>query len=78
MLMKISAMAWIGITTSLLVLLAMGAALNLRFSWIFFGTLIGQALILVMVYKVLKDNYTTDKTFEDFYEDRPVPRENYR
>ena len=76
--MKISAMAWIGITTSLLVLLAMGAALNFRFSWIFFGTLIGQALILVMVYKVLKDNYTTDKTFEDFYEDRPVPRENYR
>jgi hypothetical protein len=25
-----------------------------------------------MVYKVLKDKYTTNKTFEYFYEDHPV------
>jgi hypothetical protein len=24
-----------------------------------------------MAYKVLRDDYTTDKTFRDFYEDRP-------
>lgn len=31
--------------------------------------------IPVMVYKVLKDNYVTDKNFENFYEDKPI---NYR
>lgn len=36
---------------------------------------LGQAFVLVMVYKVLKDKYTTDKTFENYYEDRPI---NYR
>ena len=29
-------------------------------------------MVVVMVYKVLTDNYTTDKTFEHFYEDRPI------
>jgi hypothetical protein len=32
----------------------------------------GQFLVLWMVYKVLTDNYKTDKTFKDWYEDRPV------
>jgi hypothetical protein len=28
--------------------------------------------LVLMVYKVLTDNYKTDKTFEDFYEDHPI------
>jgi hypothetical protein len=30
---------------------------------------IGQILLIITVYKVLTDDYTTTKTFEDFYED---------
>ncbi|WP_262510974.1 hypothetical protein [Tenacibaculum gallaicum] len=41
----------------------------------FILTVIGQLLVVLMVYKVLRENYTTDKTFEDFYEDYPIGRE---
>jgi hypothetical protein len=33
--------------------------------------IIGNGLVPLMVYLVLKDRYTTSKTFEDWYEDRP-------
>jgi len=48
------------------------SSLNFPFNWVFFVTLFGQALLVWMVYKVLTDNYRTDKTFDDFYEDAPV------
>ena len=32
----------------------------------------GHLLILFMVYTVLKDKYTTTKTFKDWYEDHPM------
>ena len=73
--MKIKAMDWVWITTIFLVLLTVAAALNVRFVWIFFATLTGQALVLLMVYKVLTDTWDTQKTFEDSYEDCPVARE---
>jgi hypothetical protein len=47
------------------------------FHWIFYATVVGQALVLVMVYRVLTDAYSTEKTFEDFYEDHPIPREDF-
>jgi hypothetical protein len=50
--------------------------MNMAFNWIFYATVLGQGLVLLMVYKVLTDNYKTSKTFEDFYEDRPIPRED--
>jgi hypothetical protein len=34
--------------------------------------LIGSLLIPFMVYKVLTDNYTTFKTFKDWYGDNPM------
>jgi len=34
--------------------------------------IIGSFLIPFMVYKVLSDNYTTLKTFKDWYEDNPM------
>ena len=73
--MKISAMNWVGITTLFLLILTIGAAMGFAFNWIFYATVIGQGLVVVMVYKVLTDSYRTSKTFEDFYEDRPVPRD---
>ncbi|SHG51746.1 hypothetical protein SAMN05443549_104303 [Flavobacterium fluvii] len=34
--------------------------------------LIGSFLVPFMVYKVLTDDYTTFKTFKDWYEDNPT------
>ena len=33
--------------------------------------IIGNVMIIWMVYSVLTDKYTTKKTFKDWYEDRP-------
>lgn len=77
--MKIPVMFYVAITTMLLVTLTIFAAMNIALNWIFFLTCVGQAFILIMVYKVLRDNYTTEKTFDDFYEDHPIRKfENYR
>ncbi|WGD35412.1 hypothetical protein [Olleya sp. YS] len=73
--MKIPVMFWVAITTLLLVTVIIMVAMDMAFNWVFYLTVLGQVLVGVMVYKVLKDNYFTDKTFENFYEDRPI---NYR
>lgn len=69
--MKISAMQWITCTTLLLITVTIFAAMNLSFNWVFYLTVLGQIMLVFTVYKVLKDDYTADKTFKDFYEDRP-------
>lgn len=76
--MKVSIFTYIAITTVILFFVTVLASLNFSFSWVFYLTVIGQLFVLIMVYKVLKDKYTTSKTFEDFYEDHPIPKENYR
>lgn len=70
--MKLSIFTYIAITTFLLCFVTILSAINYSFSWVFYLTVIGQIFVIVMVYKVLKDNYTTDKTFEHFYEDAPI------
>ena len=73
--MKNSAMFLVLFTTVFLFVLTGLAFTKIGFSWVFILTVIGQLLVVLMVYKVLKDHYTTDKTFEDFYEDFPIGRE---
>lgn len=75
---KISAMALVGITTLLLLTLVIMVSMNLPFNWVFYMTVLGQIFVVVMVYKVLKDDYETDKTFEDFYEDYDVETKRFR
>lgn len=70
--MKSSAMLWVVATTLVLILVTVMATLNFSFSWVFYITVLGQLMIVYMVYKVLTDNYKTLKTFEDFYEDYPI------
>jgi len=70
--MKTSPFVYIAITTLLLVTITVMSAMDFPFNWVFYLTVIGQIFVVVMVYKVLTDNYSTDKTFEHFYEDRPV------
>ena len=70
--MKISAMNLVGFTTMVLVVLTIMVSTNFPFNWVFYVTIFGQGLVVYMVYKVLTDNYKTDKTFEDQYEDYPI------
>lgn len=67
-------MLWVVLTTLVLIMVTIFSAMNFPFGLVFYLTVLGQILVVVMVYKVLTDNYTTDKTFEDFYEDRPIER----
>jgi len=77
--MKISAMAYLAITTMLLVTITIAVSMDMAFTWVFYLTCFGQVLLVITVYKVLRDNYTTSKTFDDFYEDHPIGKEeNYR
>tara|TARA_R100000935_G_scaffold15425_2_gene30821 strand:- start:42772 stop:42993 length:222 start_codon:yes stop_codon:yes gene_type:complete len=69
--MKLSAMTLLGITTLLLLTVVIFTAMDFPFSWVFYATCGGQVLLIYTVYKILVDDYQTDKTFKDFYEDRP-------
>ncbi|CAM3372692.1 hypothetical protein [Aequorivita lipolytica] len=73
--MKISAITYLIITTFILLTVTIFAAMNFPFSWVFYLMVLGQVLLVISVVKVLKDNYATDKDFEDFYEDHPIGRE---
>ncbi len=76
--MKVAPLTYLAITTFLLVGITIMASLNFAFAWIFYLMVIGQLFLAITVYKVLRDNYSTKKTFEHFYEDRPVqPLEVY-
>ncbi len=73
--MKLSPVILLLITTFVLITVAVFAALDLPFRWVFFLTVFGQTLLIISVFRVLKDDYSTDKTFEDFYEDHPMGQE---
>lgn len=73
--MKITGINLLIITSFVLVLLAVVSALEFSFSLVFILMCIGQLLLIFTVYKVLTDDYTTNKTFEDFYEDY-TPNDN--
>jgi len=70
-----TSMAWVGATTLLLLMVTIFASMNFGFSWVFYLTVTGQIFLVIMVLKVLQSPYSTDKTFDDFYEDRPMGRE---
>lgn len=74
--MKVSAMGSVAITTIALLFLTIMAALDFPFRWVFYLTVLGQVLLIYMVYRVLVDDYKTDKTFDDFYEDHPIGKES--
>lgn len=70
--MKITPITYVVITTIIFFSVTIMAVLGASFGWVFFLTVIGQILLVFTVLKVLKDDYTTDKTFDHFYEDCPV------
>lgn len=73
--MKLPMTFYIALTTLLLVAVTLMVFYELSFNIIFFTTLIGQLSLLIMVYKILTDDYQTEKTFKDWYEDKPIGKE---
>ena len=70
--MKISVMFYVALTTIMLLTVTIMVSMDMPFNWIFYLTCLGQIMVAVMVYKVLTDNFTTEKTFSDFYEGHPI------
>lgn len=70
--MKNTALFWVMATTLVLVTITIMALMDFPFNWVFYVTVLGQVMIVYMVYKVLTDNYRTNKTFDDFYNDNPI------
>ena len=73
--MKLSAIFYITITTLLLVGIVTMVFFNVSYPIVFYTVVVGQAWWIFTVYKVLTDKYSTDKTFDDWYEDHPISRE---
>jgi hypothetical protein len=48
--MKNAAMFWAGSTTLVLVTVTIMAVMNFPFNWVFYLTLIGQVMIVLMIY----------------------------
>ena len=48
---------------------------QVAFIYMLCTTVAGQVLLIIMVYKILTDDYHTTKTFEDWYEDQPLKKE---
>lgn len=73
--MKLSAIFYITITTLLLVGIVTMVFFNVSYPIVFYTVVVGQAWWIFTVYKVITDDYTTDKTFDDWYEDHPISKE---
>ncbi len=73
--MKSTAIKLVWATTIVLITVAILSSLNFPFSLIFYLVVFGQLLLIFTVYKVLTDDYKTDKTFDNWYEDHPKPED---
>jgi hypothetical protein len=73
--MKINGLTLLAVTTFVLITVVVFSVVDMAFGWVFLLTVFGQIALLVTVYKILKDDYTTEKTFDDFYEDHPMGKE---
>lgn len=65
-------LAWF--TTIYIVLFAILCQTKVSFSFIMILYLLGTCLMLFLVYTVLHEDYKTQKTFKDWYQDCPSKR----
>lgn len=73
--MKLSGIFYLIVTTVILIALAVMSYYDFPYSLVFYITVGGQLLFIFTVYKILTDNYSTKKTFDDWYEDHPIDKE---
>lgn len=69
--MKNFAIKLVWFTTAYLVVFTALSAVGIAYPLLWGMLLLGQFLVLYMVYKVLSAAYTTDKKFRDWYSDVP-------
>lgn len=69
--MKNFAIILVWFTTVFVLVFAGLCQTNLAISTAIILFIVGQLLVLYMVYTVLTDNYSTTKTFKNWYEDHP-------
>lgn len=68
-------MFYVFLSTFALILTVVLVSLSVPFGYILGITIAGQVLIVLMVYKVLKGHFTSDKTFKKyFYQDSNMER----
>ncbi|MGB7843080.1 MAG: hypothetical protein WBL21_09830 [Salinimicrobium sp.] len=73
--MRSSVTFYIAVTTVFLVALVVLVFFNFSYSAIFYTMIAGQALWLLTVFKILTNNYSTKKSFDDWYEDHLIDNE---
>lgn len=69
--MKNSAIKWVVFTTIFLLIFTVLSHTDVSLGIIYALFITGNMLVIGMVYAVLTDNYKTDLTFKDWYQDRP-------
>lgn len=75
--MKNQSYIWLAISTVFLIAVAVTAHYQMNFPFVYSLVIIGQLVLIFTVYKVLTDKYSTDKTFNDWYEDKPQKDKTY-
>ncbi|MEM8520165.1 hypothetical protein [Flavobacterium sp. PL12] len=69
--MKNLAIKLVWFTTLFVLVFAGLSQTNIAISTAIVLFIVGQLLVIYMVYTVLKDDYSTTKTFKNWYEDHP-------
>lgn len=72
--MKLNGIFYLTITSLVLVALVILVHFDTSFELIFFLTTAGQLLLVYTVYKILTDDYKTERTFDDWYQDEPLEK----
>ncbi|MGB0933444.1 MAG: hypothetical protein ACPGU5_04130 [Lishizhenia sp.] len=67
--MKKQTLFWIILTSLLLLLNAIASQLGIPYSWLLSLTAIGSIFIIVMVYNVLKEEYQSKQSFDDWFKE---------
>lgn len=69
--MKSKAIFFVIVTSLFLLMYTALAQFDVSVRLVYSLFLIGNILVITMVYKVLKENYSTNKNFNHWYQDNP-------
>lgn len=62
------------VVTLFVVFYTITTQLTVPFPFVFLLFLASQALLLYMIWRILRDPYKTEKVFDDWYEDKEIKR----
>ena len=73
--MKNNGITYLILTSILLVIITILVYFNTNFPLVFYLTFFGQCLLIYSVNRILTDNYKTERTFDNWYEDHSQHKE---